>query len=158
MAIGHDDVAAGGERLAEVHDSKRDAYRRTGAAGDAAKPAGNRRRYLATLRRSERRNVRKRGIEVRTERGRVEVSASIASETEDRLDVEFSVTDTGIGMSDETVSHIFEPFFTTKPAGKGTGLGLSTVYGIVTQSGGSVRASDNDGPGTTFTVRLPRAG
>nr|MBA3891253.1 HAMP domain-containing protein [Gemmatimonadaceae bacterium] len=72
--------------------------------------------------------------------------------------VVMTVSDTGTGMSEATKAHLFEPFFTTKPAGKGTGLGLATVYGIVTQSGGDVRADDNAGPGTTFTVRLPRAG
>jgi len=40
-----------------------------------------------------------------------------------------SISDTGCGMDQETLSHIFEPFFTTKEKGKGTGLGLSTVYG-----------------------------
>jgi two-component system cell cycle sensor histidine kinase/response regulator CckA len=66
-----------------------------------------------------------------------------------------SVRDTGDGMKPETLTHIFEPFFTTKGAAKGTGLGLSTVYGIVKQSGGYIRAVSTLGQGSTFTVYLP---
>jgi CheY-like chemotaxis protein len=65
------------------------------------------------------------------------------------------VTDSGVGMSAETVEKVFEPFFTTKPVGAGTGLGLSTVHGIARRSGGGVTIESRLGHGTSASVWLP---
>ncbi len=65
------------------------------------------------------------------------------------------VTDTGTGMSKETIRRVFEPLFTTKGVGKGTGFGLSTCYGIIKQAGGMIYAESELGRGATFSIYLP---
>ncbi len=71
--------------------------------------------------------------------------------------IRIAITDTGVGMNQETLRRIFDPYFTTRPPGEGMGLGLATVYGIVSQHGGWVEVDSAPGRGSTFEVFLPRA-
>jgi PAS domain S-box-containing protein len=71
--------------------------------------------------------------------------------------VAVSVSDAGMGMSEEVKAHLFEPFFTTKPMGEGTGLGLATCYTIAQRLGGHIRVYSELGLGTTVRMYLPRA-
>jgi signal transduction histidine kinase len=69
--------------------------------------------------------------------------------------VTMAVSDTGIGIDEETQARIFEPFFSTKGPDHGTGLGLSTVCGILEDSDGCILVESAPGRGSTFTVFLP---
>ena len=69
--------------------------------------------------------------------------------------VELRVTDVGEGMSADVAARAFDPFFTTKPLGQGSGLGLATVYGVVSDAGGTIELTSTPDVGSTFAIRLP---
>lgn len=69
--------------------------------------------------------------------------------------VNISISDSGCGISEDTIKRVFEPFFTTKEAGKGTGLGLSIAYDIVIKHGGEITIESEVGKGSTFFIKLP---
>lgn len=81
---------------------------------------------------------------------RIDVVVECADES-----VKVSITDNGIGISEENLAKIGEPFFTTKPVGQGTGLGLWVSQGIIKSFHGDIRLKSKRGEGTTFTVILP---
>ncbi|HRP96112.1 MAG TPA: PAS domain S-box protein [Rhodocyclaceae bacterium] len=87
-----------------------------------------------------------------------EAYAAAAGEVRAGDYVMLAVSDTGSGMSPETLEHALEPFFTTKPPGKGSGLGLSMVFGFAKQSGGHLKIYSELGLGTTIKLYLPRTG
>lgn len=101
-----------------------------------------------------------------TEDGKLTISTYNVSEDESRAlghtlmpEAEYvclEISDTGCGISKESLGKVFEPFFTTKDVGEGTGLGLSTVYGIIKQTGGYIFPESEVGVGTTFRIYLPR--
>lgn len=93
------------------------------------------------------------------EGGVVTIASRLADDWQEGLQpgrhVVISVSDTGHGIPADVLHKVFDPFFTTKSVGKGTGLGLSQVYGIATQSGGTVRVDSAVGVGTVIEIWLP---
>jgi len=68
--------------------------------------------------------------------------------------VVISVTDNGVGISQNIIDKIFQPFFTTKPTGQGTGLGLSLAYDIVKGHGGDIKVETKEDEGSEFIIQL----
>jgi CheY-like chemotaxis protein len=91
------------------------------------------------------------GLDAMPQGGRLTLTTARAGEH-----VVVTITDTGVGMTEEVKRHLFDPFFTTKGP-RGTGLGLSVTYGIVTRHGGQIEVASTPGAGTTFTLTFPVA-
>lgn len=87
------------------------------------------------------------------EKGEIRIKTFVRDE-----EVVVEISDTGVGITPEHLTHLFKPFFTTKPVGKGTGLGLSIAYGIVKDHGGSIEVESEPGKGSLFRVRFPMEG
>jgi len=95
---------------------------------------------------------------LRIETSNVDLSPRLAQQIHDAKPGKYvclTVSDTGVGMDQDTQRKIFEPFFTTKPIGKGTGLGLSIVYGIIKDHNGFIKLYSELGRGTTFKIFFP---
>jgi two-component system, NtrC family, sensor kinase len=93
-------------------------------------------------------------VGLRASRQNRRVSGEIGPEVE-RGFVCITVSDRGVGMSEDTLERIFEPFFTTKDVGEGTGLGLAVAYGIVQEHGGFITVESKLSEGSRFEVYLP---
>jgi CheY-like chemotaxis protein len=94
-------------------------------------------------------------LSIETSNERIGEDHSLPYEVSPGRYVRVAVSDTGMGMDEQTKQRIFDPFFTTKTMGRGTGLGLATVYGIVKGHGGFIQVESAPGQGATFTFFLP---
>jgi len=91
------------------------------------------------------------------ESGTVDIRASVVPVAEGSENwIRIEVTDDGVGMNQETISHVFDPYYTTGALGEGRGLGLSAVHGIVTKYHGKIEVLSDVGQGSTFAILLPQ--
>jgi signal transduction histidine kinase len=95
-------------------------------------------------------------IEMRVQKLYDDTPGKIAIQTRQHgKNMVLTITDNGIGMTEDVRKRIFEPFFTTKEVGEGTGLGLSIVFKIIEKHHGNISVKSDPGKGTTFTITLP---
>ena len=104
-------------------------------------------------------NILSNAIKYNKRGGKISVSARAAASTEDSVSYEFTIADTGIGMSQEYLEHIFEPFSQEDPGARttyhGTGLGMSIVHRLVDSMGGTIRVESEKNVGSRFIFTLP---
>ena len=104
-------------------------------------------------------NILSNAIKYNKRGGKISVSTRAAASTEDSVSYEFTIADTGIGMSQEYLEHIFEPFSQEDPGARttyhGTGLGMSIVHRLVDSLGGTIRVESEKNVGSRFIFTLP---
>ena len=92
-------------------------------------------------------------------KGAVYISANLVESKDDTLLIEFKVSDTGIGLSDDTIERLFQPFVQADPSTSrlfgGTGLGLSIAKSYVDLMGGEIGVNSKPKEGSTFWFRIP---
>jgi PAS domain S-box-containing protein len=69
--------------------------------------------------------------------------------------VQFTISDTGVGMTEEVRRHLFQPYFRTDEECTATGLGMATTYRIIRQNGGQIEVDSSPGNGARFRIQLP---
>jgi two-component system NtrC family sensor kinase len=102
-------------------------------------------------------NILSNGIQAIKEKeiqGKESITISTRDVGEEQIEV--SIKDSGMGMTDEVRQKIFDPFFTTKDVGEGTGLGLSIVYKIIQKHEGKIEVVSSRGNGAEFILSLYR--
>ena len=94
-----------------------------------------------------------------TEQGQIVVRVAVQKKADQEIILSFSVTDTGIGISPESLPHIFESFSQAGEGGNhrygGTGLGLTICKQLLHLQGGDITATSTRGTGSTFSFNIP---
>ena len=126
----------------------------TGAENPALPKAGRERPFMLRTIPSQLQqvflNLLLNAVQATSSNGRI--SISIKSETKQ---IEFLVSDDGVGIPRENIEKVFQPLFTTKPIGQGTGLGLALCRQIIASLGGRIDVKSSVGEGATFRILLP---
>jgi PAS domain S-box-containing protein len=98
-------------------------------------------------------NLIQNAVEAMPKGGDVRITTRVVQSPGGRRELEFRVSDTGMGIPSDRLDKIFLPFYTTKT--KGTGLGLALVHKIILLHNGRIQVESEEGKGTSFRVHLP---